>query len=86
MPVKRDPMQPTGTAPVYTGIFSVPSMDPRESRPTATYTDILRLGDRLGKKVGMIELEDIVETIDIGKQNGFKLAEMIIDKWWQENQ
>jgi len=52
---------------------------------TATYADVIRYGDRLGQKIGMIELDDIVNTIDVGKQNGFELAEMIIDKWWDEN-
>jgi len=52
---------------------------------TATYADVIRHGDRLGQKIGMIELDDVIHTIDVGKQNGFKIAEMIIDKWWDEN-
>ncbi len=52
---------------------------------TVTYVDIIRRGDRLGEKVGMYELNDIVCSIDVGKQSGLNLAEMIIDKWWEEN-
>lgn len=63
--------------PMYIGISGL---------GTATYVDILRQGNRLGQKIGIIELDDIICTIDLGKQNGFNLAEMIIDEWWQENQ
>lgn len=52
---------------------------------TVTYVDIIRQGVRLGEKVGMYEVNDIVCSIDVGKQSGLKLAEMIIDKWWEEN-
>jgi rhamnosyltransferase len=52
---------------------------------TATYGDIIRHGDRLGYKVGMVEIDDITQTIDVGKQGGLNLAELIIEKWWEQN-
>lgn len=52
---------------------------------TATYTDVIRQGERLGRRIGIIELDDIVYTIDAGRQNGRELAEMVIDRWWDLN-
>lgn len=52
---------------------------------TATFGDIIRHGDRLGHKIGMIEIDDITQTIDVGKQGGRQLAELIIEKWWEQN-
>ena len=52
---------------------------------TASYADVIRQGDRLGQRIGIIELDDVVYTIDVGKNNGGEVAEMIIDKWWEKN-
>lgn len=51
----------------------------------ATYADVIRKGDRLGQKVGIIELDDITYSIDVGKPSGYQLASSIIDSWWKTN-
>ncbi len=62
--------------PVYIGISGL---------GTATYADILRRGDRLGKKVGVVEVDDILYSIDLGKPAGHKAAQLIIEEWWKQN-
>lgn len=64
--------------PVYIGLSGL---------ITVVYADIIRKGeDRLGRKVGMIKLDDIVCSIDTGKARGADFAELLIKKWWEKNQ
>jgi hypothetical protein len=60
--------------PVYIGISGL---------GTATYADVIRSSDRLGQKVGMVQLDNLIYSIDVGKAGGFKLASLIIDDWWR---
>ncbi|MDP2947540.1 MAG: glycosyltransferase [Nanoarchaeota archaeon] len=64
--------------PLYTGLSGL---------VTASYVDIIKKGqDRLGERVGMVELDNLLYYIDIGKAKGKELAEMIIKDWWLKNQ
>jgi len=54
---------------------------------TVSYADVLKEEkDRLGERVGMIELDDLIYYIDTGKAKGKELAEIIIKDWWAKNQ
>lgn len=51
------------------------------------YADIIRKGEgRLGEKLGMIKLDDMIYSIDIGKTEGKKVGELLIEDWWEKNQ
>lgn len=64
--------------PLYTGLSGL---------ITVFYTDIIKRGeDRLGERMGTIELGDLLYSIDTGKANGNKLAELLIKDWWSANQ
>lgn len=53
---------------------------------TAFYVDIIKRGqDRLGERIGTIELDDIIYSIDTGKSKGDKIAELLIKDWWEKN-
>lgn len=62
--------------PVYIGISGL---------GTASHTDIIRSSERLGEKVGMVELDDIVYSLDVGKAPALKLAQSLIEEWWRNN-
>jgi len=55
---------------------------------TATFVDVIKNAqqDRLGQKVGMIEIDDLLYYLDIGKAKGKEVAELLIKDWWQNNQ
>jgi len=54
---------------------------------TASYVDIIKRGqDRLGERIGIIELDDIIYSIDVGQAKGDKIAELLIKDWWSVNQ
>jgi rhamnosyltransferase len=53
---------------------------------TASYTYAIRSGERLGNKVGMIDLDDMIYSLDVGKKTGHQLAELMIEEWWANNQ
>jgi glycosyltransferase involved in cell wall biosynthesis len=64
--------------PLYTGLSGL---------ITASYVDVLKEEkDRLGERVGTIEIDNLIYYIDIGKAKGKELAEMIIKDWWLKNQ
>jgi N-acylneuraminate cytidylyltransferase/CMP-N,N'-diacetyllegionaminic acid synthase len=63
--------------PVYIGISGL---------GTVSYADVIKKGDRLGQRVELFELKDSISAIDVGKKDGFEIGNMIIDKWWKENQ
>lgn len=51
------------------------------------YADNLKKSqNRLGEKIGMIELDNIIYSIDTGKAEGDKIAELLIKDWWEKNQ
>jgi len=43
-------------------------------------------GERLGHNVGMLEIDDFIFALDVGRQSGSHLANLIIKDWWAENQ
>jgi CMP-N-acetylneuraminic acid synthetase len=54
---------------------------------TVSYVDVLKEErDRLGERVGTLEMDDVIYYIDTGKAKGKQLAEMIIKDWWLANQ
>jgi CMP-N-acetylneuraminic acid synthetase len=64
--------------PLYIGISGL---------VVAVHADVIRRGeDKLGNKVGMLKLDDIVCSIDVGKAKGNKIAELLIKDWWLKNQ
>lgn len=52
---------------------------------TATHAEFVRRGERLGPRVGAIEMDDIHYSLDVGKNHTFDLAEKIIGNWWEKN-
>lgn len=52
---------------------------------TASYVDVLNSGRRLGDRVGLAELDDLVYGIDTNRGEGLTLAEGMLAKWWEEN-
>jgi len=64
--------------PLYTGLSGLVSV---------SYVDIIKKShDRSGEKVGMVELDNLLCSIDIGKAEGDKIAELLIKDWWEKNQ
>lgn len=64
--------------PFYTGLSGL---------VTASYVDIIKKGeDRLGERLGMVELDNLINYIDIGKSKGKEIAEILIKDWWSANQ
>jgi glycosyltransferase involved in cell wall biosynthesis len=53
---------------------------------TAMYAFTIREGERLGQKVGMLELDEMLYSLDVGKKTGYQLAEFIIRDWWAKNE
>jgi len=54
---------------------------------TVSYVDVLKEEkDRLGERVGTVEVDDLIYYIDTGKAKGKELAEKIIKDWWSANQ
>lgn len=52
---------------------------------TATHAEFIRKGERLGPKVGLFDLDDLVYSIDVGKHHNLNIAQKIIDEWWKKN-
>jgi rhamnosyltransferase len=52
---------------------------------TAVYAEYIQRGERLGPKVGLYELDELLFSVDVGKMKNYKLAETVIDSWWKEN-
>ena len=52
---------------------------------TAVFSDVLYSRGRLGEKVGLLELDDPVCSIDLRNQFGFNQADMMLDEWWENN-
>ena len=44
----------------------------------------IRGEDRLGQKVGMIELDNTIYSIDAGKVGDMELTDLLIKGWWQK--
>jgi rhamnosyltransferase len=54
---------------------------------TASYVDIIKKGqDRLGERIGMIEVDNLLYYIDVGKAKAREMAEILIKDWWPKNQ
>lgn len=52
----------------------------------ASYVDVIRRGqDRLGERIGTVELDNLLYSIDVGKLKGKEIAESLIKNWWSEN-
>ncbi len=52
---------------------------------TATYSEFIRRGERLGPKVGMLEIEGLIHMLNVSKANDFQVAEQLISDWWKNN-
>jgi len=48
--------------------------------------NIRKSQNRLGDKIGTIELDNVIYSIDTGKAQGDKIAELLIKDWWEKNQ
>lgn len=64
--------------PIYTGLSGL---------CTASYVDIIKKGqDRLGERLGIIEIDNLLYYIDVGKAKSKEIAEALIKDWWSKNQ
>ena len=64
--------------PLYTGLSGL---------VTVSYVDVIKKEqNRLGERLGMVEVDNILYYIDIGKCKAKEMAEILIKDWWPKNQ
>ena len=64
--------------PLYTGLSGL---------VTVSYVDVIKKEqNRLGERLGMVEVDNILYYIDIGKSKAKEMAEILIKDWWPKNQ
>ena len=49
---------------------------------TAVFSDVLYSKGRLGEKVGLLELDDPLCSIDLRNQSGLYQADKMLKEWW----